>query len=202
MRPVNTVSIPVLKAPRVLALCGSPHPDGCTARLLDRALDLLPARCDITRVQAYPLAAAPCIDCGACKKEKRCALRDMDGFYETFEQADALMIASPIYNGGFPAPLKAVLDRMQVYYNARFCRGERPPVARPKRAALLLTCGSPDTGDAAALDAVLRRMYTVLNTISCGYCCVDGTDRGFSLDGMDDTLRTLMDGLLVQNEER
>lgn len=38
------------------------------------------------------------------------------------EDADAVIVATPVYNLSFPAPMKALFDRFQRYYEAHFRR--------------------------------------------------------------------------------
>ena len=51
--------------------------------------------------------------CGWCDENVGCVFDDMDEFFADFEQADYIVITTPVYNGGVPAPLKAVVDRFQ-----------------------------------------------------------------------------------------
>ena len=55
----------------------------------------------------------PCLGCNACfKTDGVCAQKDdMAIIYEKMEQADMLVIASPVYFYGISAQLKAVIDR-------------------------------------------------------------------------------------------
>lgn len=93
-----------------------------------------------------------------------------------FEQADYFVVASPVYYNALPAPGKAVLDRFQRYFSARFSLGVRPPVQKPKRAALLLTCGSQETAGFAAIRRQMQTAFTVLHTVLEGCVFVRDTD--------------------------
>ena len=56
----------------------------------------------------------PCLGCNACFKNEghTCAQKDdMPVIYEKMNQADMLVIASPVYFYGISAQLKAVIDR-------------------------------------------------------------------------------------------
>ena len=100
--------------------------------------------------------------------------------YADFEAADGIIIASPVYNMSFPAPMKAILDRMQRYYSARFFLGKRPPIAKRRPVALLLSAGSPDE-DGAMIEKQLGKIFTVTN---CELLCrvtVNNTDNGGSI---------------------
>ena len=161
--------------PRVLVLFGSPHPDGATAHLLSACLDGM-GDITLTRFDAFTTAVAPCDDCGYCREVNGCRHRDLDEFYAALEAAEVLVIATPVYNRAFPAPLKAFLDRLQRYWSARFVRGVRPPIATPKKTVLLTTAGA-DRADGAKLATQLAPTLTVLNSTPALCVHADSTDR-------------------------
>ena len=147
---------------KVLILYGSPHECGATRELLDKYLKTL-EDADVTEISAYGVNASPCVDCGACAQSGRCAFSDMDGIYEAVEQSDLLIFASPVYNLSFPSPMKAIIDRFQVYFSRRFALNLRPPIEKPRQAAVLLTYQSDKYGGASHAVTALRMLCTVLN---------------------------------------
>lgn len=161
----------------LLALFCSPHQGGNTGQLLRAFLDGLPACVKVTVYDAYRERPEPCVDCGYCAKRQGCAQRDLDKFMAAFERADYFVVAAPVYYNALPAPGKAVLDRFQRYFSARFSLGLRPPVQKPKRAALLLTCGSRETAGFAAVRGQMKRAFTVLHTFPVGCVFVKDTDQ-------------------------
>ena len=121
---------------KALVLFASPHADGPTHRLLDAFLSgLSPERWTVETRNVCKEPAAPCMACGYCKRADGCALHDLDGFDAALRESDLLVIASPVYNLTFPAQLKSVLDRFQRYFEARFERGVRPAIVKPRRGA-------------------------------------------------------------------
>ncbi len=160
---------------RVLVLFGSPHTEGSTARLLTACLEGM-GDVAVTRFHAFDIAAAPCDDCGFCREANGCRHRDLDAFYEALEAADVLVVATPVYNRAFPAPLKTLLDRLQRYWSARFVRGIRPPIARPKKTVLLTAAGA-DRTDGHYLAEQLAPTLTVLNSAPALCVHADATDR-------------------------
>ena len=161
---------------QVLVLFGSPHKEGATARLLAACLSAMP-EAEVTRFDAFALSPAPCEDCGYCHRVEGCRHRDLDEFYEALEAADVLVFATPVYNRSFPAPMKAVLDRLQRYWAARFVRGVRPPIKKAKQ-TLLLTAGGASRGDGAYLEPQLSPILTILNSTPAKAVHADGTDQG------------------------
>ena len=86
----------------------------------------------------------------------------MDDISKAIEAATRLVFISPVYNRSFPAPMKAVIDRLQCYWAARFVHGLRPPIATPKTAVLFTAAGS-DRDDGEHLAAQLAPALTVLH---------------------------------------
>lgn len=148
---------------QILLILGSPHPNGNTARAVRRLLEQVPDSYEVRGFYPYKMQIKPCVDCGFCKRENACAFHDLDEFYEVFEKADAVLFASPLYNLTFSAPLKALIDRFQRYFNARFVRGIRPPIQKPKRVALVMTAGSENNGGFLFTQKALEQSLTVLN---------------------------------------
>lgn len=160
-----------------LLVLGSPHKEGPTHALARAFLQREGvAQGDCRLFDAYDAQPRPCIDCGWCKTRPGCALPDLKEFYRDFEAARLVILAAPVYNAGLPAPLKAVTDRMQTYFNARFSRGLRPPISTPKKAVLLLTAGS-DRDYRPLLLEQLSPMFTVTNCKLHGAACLSNLDR-------------------------
>lgn len=167
---------------QLLALFASPHEKGHTAALLTSFLAPFKQREDweIHVVDIFELKANPCTDCGYCGKTEGCAFRDLDKLDSMLRQSDALVVASPVYNFSFPAPMKAVLDRTQRYFSARFSLGLRPPIGKHREAALLMSMGSREPEGRDIPRFQLERAFTVMNTALRGAVCWQETDRGES----------------------
>lgn len=148
---------------KVCVIFGSPHKKGNTASLLSDYLKTVPEEAEVQVVNCYGEAVSPCVDCGACKKTGSCVKRDIDGIYKAVEESDLLIFASPVYNLSFPSPMKAVLDRFQVYFNRRFSLNLRPPIEKPRKAVILLTHDSDKYGGAEYAVTALKMLCTVLN---------------------------------------
>lgn len=166
---------------KALVLFASPHADGPTHRLLDAFLSgLSPERWTVETRNVCREPAAPCMACGYCKRVDGCALHDLDGFDAALRESDLLVIASPVYNLTFPAQLKSVLDRFQRYFEARFERGVRPAIVKPRRAVLLLTMGWHDPLPVEICEKTLRQSFSVMNTHLTGTLCLPDTDGGIA----------------------
>ena len=161
----------------VLMVNGSPHADGITSQRLDAARQAFSPGTRITDFHAYDARPLPCLDCRACERFGECAQRDLDPFYKALENSRFFVVGSPVYNGGFPAPLKAVIDRLQVYYNAQARRGIRPSIPKSRKAVLLLTCGRasmyPDGTYTPEIENMIRQFRQTLTILNGTLCFVD-----------------------------
>ncbi len=147
---------------RVLLLFGSPHKQGSTAKLAEAFRAACPPEYIWNIWYCFDHDVRPCDDCRYCHRHDGCAKPDLQSFYELLEQSDLLVIATPVYNLSYSAPLKTLLDRTQRYWAARFVRGIKPPIERPKK-AVLLTMAEVDTDGGSMVERQLRPTLTILN---------------------------------------
>lgn len=104
----------------VLMLNGSPRVNGNTALAL-REMEKIFSENGIAAetVQVGSQAIRGCIACLSCKKTGKCVFDDaVNELAVKFEQADGLVIASPVYYASANATLIACLDRL--FYSTRF----------------------------------------------------------------------------------
>lgn len=105
---------------KVLLINGSPHEKGCTyTALWEVAKQLLRGgiESEIFWIGAKPIGG--CTACGACKEKEKCVFGEKDGVnacIEKMQQADAVVIGSPVYYAGPNGSLLSLLDR--VFYAA------------------------------------------------------------------------------------
>lgn len=173
---------------KALIINGSPHKNGATAELLSLLLDNSPRA--LTEINCFSRAVIPCDDCRGCFSADGCVKRDMDDIYEALEDADCLIFASPVYNRSFPAPMKALLDRFQCYWAARFIQGKKPPIPKPKAAILLTACGS-ERDDGRFLEQQLAPLLTVLNAHLVGAVHLKSTDHAQEQNGIKQQINAL-----------
>lgn len=165
---------------KLLVLFASPHGHGYTHRLLDVFLECFHNHkgWEIEVVDLYQLAPHPCTGCLHCSKEESCAFPDLNALDKSLRQCDLLVVASPVYNFSFPAPMKAWLDRTQRYFEARFSLGLKPPIKKHREAVLLLTMGSEDEYGMEVCAHQLERAFSVMNTTLSRCVLWKSTDRG------------------------
>lgn len=130
---------------KVLAISGSPRPQGNTYHLLTEALQVCAQQgLDTEYVSLHDKQILPCQACLKCAKDKnRCAQKDdFMPVYEAMAAADGLLVGSPVYFGSATPNLMALLDRAG--YVARmgdnpFYRKVGSPVVVARRAGVNFT---------------------------------------------------------------
>ncbi len=128
---------------KVLAFRGSPRRNGNTDLLLDRVLEGVRTVTENIRViRLADLDIGPCQNCGGCDKTGRCIVGDeMENVYRDVEEADRIVIASPIFFAGLSAQTKTMIDRCQAFWCRKYKLGI-PIAAGPHgRRGLLLLIG-------------------------------------------------------------
>lgn len=115
---------------RILGISGSPVAGGNVDTILERALRSQEGRAGVEAemIGLHELEIADCRQCNWCLKkqegEKRCAIEDgMSDIYARVEQADALIIATPVYFGRLSGHTACFLDRMRVYVHGNLTAG-------------------------------------------------------------------------------
>ena len=105
---------------KVLMLNGSPKTNGNTALALKELEKVFAA--EGIEVETMQLGNKPirgCVACGGCYKAGRCVLDDsLEELAAKFQEADGLVVASPVYYASANATLIAALDRL--FYSTRF----------------------------------------------------------------------------------
>lgn len=162
---------------RLLILFGSPKTNGATANAVRDFVAQIPKGVSIKEYRAFDMRPMPCIDCGYCKTKNGCTFHDLDSFFLDFEQADYVVVASPVYNQSFPSPLKAVLERTQRYYNLRFTQGVRGAIKKPRKCALIAVSGNEEEQAYNHMASMLEQALTVLNGELVSTLIVRNTDR-------------------------
>lgn len=120
-----------------------------------------------------------CIDCGFCKKHKRCMLKDDIKFmYRYFDEADYILLASPLYFGGAPSKLKALIDRCQAIYHSKYTLFDSMIDTTKKRKAFNILMGGEKYRDDLffAMKHELKYFYMSINAPIQSYIEIGNTD--------------------------
>lgn len=105
---------------KVLILNGSPKINGNTMVAINEMLKIFETEgVEAEVVQIGSQAIRGCISCGSCFKTGKCVFDDaVNEIAVKFEEADGLVVASPVYYASANATLIACLDRL--FYSSHF----------------------------------------------------------------------------------
>jgi len=131
---------------KILILNGSPHLDGATSDMANAfAEGAREAGHEVVSMNVAHKNIKGCMACEYCRnKEKGVCVQkdDMQNIYHQLQEAEMLVIASPIYYHGLSGQLKCTIDR---FYAAAY--PNKP--AKLKKVAMFLSSGDPDIYDGA-----------------------------------------------------
>lgn len=137
---------------KILILMGSPRKEGNTAQLTEPFINEAKALgAEVETVWLYGMNIQGCISCRSCQKEWdkiNCAIKDDMGIiFDKVQNADIIVLATPIYSWYCTAPMKAVLDRLVYGMNKYYGDKVGPSLFEGKKMAIITTCGyKPDRG--------------------------------------------------------
>ena len=97
----------------ILGICGSPREDQATEHVLKEALRMLSEKGFETKFWSVKGNWIDyCTHCDYCLKNKECSIQDdMQELYVLLTEAKGIIFATPVYNGGVSAQIKAIMDR-------------------------------------------------------------------------------------------
>ena len=106
--------------PNVLIINGSPRVNGNTSIAVKEMVNVFQENSvEVKAVQIGNKDIRGCIACGRCYETGKCAFDDVvNELAAEFEEADGLVVASPVYYASANATLIACLDRL--FYSTHF----------------------------------------------------------------------------------
>jgi len=132
---------------KILAINGSPRTNGNTSLMIKDIIGK--AETAGAKVSYFDLASLNIKDCKACmkcKKEDCCSQEDdMQTIRPLIEEADILLLGSPIYMGDQTGLMKCFVDRLYTFMAPGGEKGGfKSRLADGKKAMVLFTCQMPN----------------------------------------------------------
>lgn len=162
----------------ILGLLGSPRLEGNSHILLKTFLHKVEeAGFESKIIPVYDLNINPCVACDACKTRGICTIKDdMDFVFKEVLQAKGLVVSAPIYFGGIPAQLKALIDRFQPWWYARYVH-QQPIIHKEEhRKGFYLGVGGQPFDACQGSRQVIKTFFTVLAFKHVDDLCFSGYD--------------------------
>lgn len=137
---------------KIVLLKGSPREKGNSAILAERLADgARSAGAIVTSYYLHSMDIRPCDACEACHEDggKSCIIEDdMQKIYTAIDQAEVIVIASPIYWFWLSAQTKLCIDRLYAY------AGKKPNILAQKTFALVFVFGDSDVYTSGGINAI------------------------------------------------
>lgn len=136
---------------KVLLLNGSPHVHGCTATALEEMIKVFEEEgVETELIQVGIKEIRGCVACGSCSLKGKCVFDDLvNEVAPKFEEADGLVVGSPVYYGSPNGTILSFMDRL--FYSTEFSK-------QMKVGAAVVSCRRG--GNTASFDA-LNKYFTI-----------------------------------------
>ncbi len=136
---------------KILLLNGSAHVHGCTATALDEMIKVFEKEGMETKlIQVGAKDIRGCISCNKCSENGKCVFDDLvNEVAGLFEEADGLVVGSPVYYGSPNGNILSFMDRL--FYSTQFSK-------HMKVGAAVVSCRRG--GNTASFD-VLNKYFTI-----------------------------------------
>jgi multimeric flavodoxin WrbA len=163
---------------KVLTLLGSPRKGGNSdtlARLIGKSIE--EGGGTVEYVYLNGLNLRPCQGCGGCEKSGICILKDdMAPIYDAVDQADRILLVSPVYFYGLSAQCKIFGDRMQAPWARKYLLKERFRQGEGRKGYLVSTAATkgPKIFDCSILTT--KYIYDAVDVEYGGGFVVTGVD--------------------------
>jgi len=163
---------------KVLGVLGSPRRGGNSEKLLDKALEGARSSGALCEKAALgDLAFKGCIECGGCDDTGVCTLADdMTALYKKIEDADAIIVASPIFFASLPSQLKAFVDRFQSHWVAKY-RLKKTGSGKKKKGVFLCDSGWDKKEFFENARYIVKTLFVTLDIEYSGELYVGGMDK-------------------------
>ncbi len=177
---------------KVLAIAGSPRRGGNTDLLLGEVMRGSASRgAKVKTIILNDLKIAPCQHCDACLETGRCKVEDdMQMVYRELEDADRLVLASPIQFMGVTAQMKAMIDRCQALWARKYILKQPPLGNRRERKGLFVSVGGRKIANLFEPALVtVKTLFRILNVTYAGELLFSGVDEKGAIAKYPDALR-------------
>ncbi len=130
---------------RLLAILGSPHPNGSTAAMLACAAAAAErAGWAVDRVDLYREEIGFCRGCRACIEAGGCVVQDgVQRIARLLQGCDAVVLAAPTYWANLPAAVKNLFDRLLGTAMEETKTFPKPRLSPRQHYLLLTACNTP-----------------------------------------------------------
>jgi len=149
---------------KVLGILGSPRRGGNSDMLLDEMLKGASSVGAVTeKIYLGDLNFKGCIECSGCDKTGICVLKDdMTPIYDKLREADIIVAASPIFFLSITAQLKALIDRCQSEWVAKY-KLKLEAAIKPRKGAFICVSGYKENIFCKDAEKIIKAFFKTIN---------------------------------------
>lgn len=154
---------------KVLGIAGSPRRGGNTDLLLDEVMKGAASKgAEVKTIILNDLNIDPCQHCDTCLAKGNCKIQDdMQTVYQELEQADRIVLASPLHFMSVTAQAKAMIDRCQCLWARKYVLKVPPLSNKRERKGLFISVGGRKVSN--LFEPVLATVRALFNTLNITY---------------------------------
>lgn len=177
---------------RVLGIAGSPRKGGNTDMLLAELMRGAAGKgAEVKTIFIRDLQISPCLHCDACLKAGICKIKDdMQMVYREMEQADVIVLASPIHFMGVTAQMKAFIDRCQSLWARKYVL-KVPPLGdrRPRKGFFISVGGRRIANLFEPTLVMIKTFFRIIDAPYAGELVFSGIDEKGAIAAHPDALK-------------
>lgn len=181
---------------KILSLLGSPKKNGNTAHALNYLEEQLKQQNhEVKHIHVSSLSIEGCRECYWCKQEGNflcCNNDDAIPILKEMVDADAILFSAPTFCWGFPAQMKALLDRMFCLLSWKEGDTESKSLLEGKTMALIVTAGGEVENNAELLGIAFNNMVEFMNCKSAGIVYIAPCE---GIHSINDSIKQQLDKL-------
>ena len=168
---------------KIVILSGSPRKGGNTQQLVQAFVEGVAAtEHQAVHFDTASMEIAPCSACYQCREKpsRPCRIKDdMTQIYGAMEEAEMLILATPLYYFGFSAQIKAAIDRLFAINESLKRKDKDASAGGVRSMALLAVCGDDNEAAMSGLVANYRIICSYLGLENAGEILAYGVyDKG------------------------
>lgn len=159
---------------KTLIINGSPRKNGGTASMIAEFKKRLKGEVEV--IDTYYSKISPCVDCRYCWENPKCIINDeMQNVYRMIDQADNIVIASPIYFAELTGSILQWASRLQYIWVAKTFRKSPCISEKIRNGGVILVDGGDGVADTAL--AMAKRLLRTMGAEFKGLVHFSGTDK-------------------------
>ncbi len=164
---------------KVLGIAGSPRRGGNTGLLLAEVMKGAASKgAEVKTIILSDLNIDPCQHCDTCLLKGKCKIQDdMQMVYRELEQADRIVLASPLHFMSVTAQMKAMIDRCQALWARKYVLKIPPLGNKRERKGLFISAGGrkvPNLFEPALV--TIKSLFRTLDVAYAGDLLFPGID--------------------------